>query len=114
MSPLPLRILLSGKLTTGATSVRGDSYSNRLKYAESVARAGGVVTTVAPLGEPLARVASLVAAAMGTPSPGLSSVIECREASTSDHHQTCSFHDGSWRHDVRQLCGRTGARAERL
>jgi hypothetical protein len=51
---------------------------------------------------------------MGTPSPGLSSVIECREASTSDHRQTCSFHEGSWRHDVLQLCGSTGARVERL
>jgi putative glutamine amidotransferase len=59
------RILLPGKLTTGATGVRGDSYSNGLKYAEAVARAGGVVTTVAPLGEHLARVASLVAAADG-------------------------------------------------
>jgi putative glutamine amidotransferase len=62
---MPPRILLPGKLTTGANGVRGDSYSNGLKYAEAVARAGGVVTTVAPLGEHLTRVASLVAAADG-------------------------------------------------
>ena len=62
MSP---RILLPGKLTTGATGVRGDSYSNGLKYAEAVARAGGVVTTVAPLAEHLAHVASLVASVDG-------------------------------------------------
>jgi putative glutamine amidotransferase len=62
MSP---RILLPGKLTTGATGVRGDSYSNGVKYAEAVARAGGVVTTVAPLAEHLAHVASLVASVDG-------------------------------------------------
>lgn len=62
MSP---RILLPGKLTTGATGVRGDSYSNGLKYAEAVARAGGVVTTIAPLAEHLAHVASLVASVDG-------------------------------------------------
>jgi len=59
------RILLPGKLTTGATGVRGDSYSNGLKYAEAVARAGGVVTTVAPLAEHLAHFASLVASVDG-------------------------------------------------
>jgi putative glutamine amidotransferase len=62
---MPPRILLPGKLTTGANGVRGDSYSNGLKYAEAVARAGGVVTAVAPLSEHLARVASLVAVAHG-------------------------------------------------
>jgi hypothetical protein len=114
MSHLPPRILLPGKLTTGANGVRGDSYSNGLKYAEAVARAGGVVTAVAPLSEHLARVASLVAAAMGTPSPGLSSAIECSGTSTSDHRQTWSLHDEGWRHDVRQLVGRTSARVKRL
>ncbi len=62
MSP---RILLPGKLTSGATGVRGDSYSNGLRYAEAIARAGGVVMTVPPLTESLPHVASLVAAVDG-------------------------------------------------
>lgn len=59
------RILLPGKLTTGATGVRGESYSNGLKYAAAIARGGGVVTTVAPLSEHLGHVESLVAASDG-------------------------------------------------
>ena len=47
------RILLPGKLTSGATGVRGDSYSNGLRYAEAIARARGVVLTVPPLAESL-------------------------------------------------------------
>ena len=62
MSP---RVLLPGKLTTGATGLRGDSYSNGIKYAEAIARAGGVVTSVAPLAEHLAHVASLVTSVDG-------------------------------------------------
>ena len=54
------RILLPGKLTTGAAGVRGDSYSNGLKYAAAIARAGGIVNTVAPLQEHLEHVAELV------------------------------------------------------
>ncbi|MFM8907596.1 MAG: gamma-glutamyl-gamma-aminobutyrate hydrolase family protein [Actinomycetota bacterium] len=54
------RILLPGKLTTNATGVRGGSYSNGLKYAEAVARAGGIVVTVAPLAEHIDKVADLV------------------------------------------------------
>ena len=56
------RILLPGKLTTSASGVRGESYSNGLLYAQAVARAGGVVSTVAPLIEHLAHVVDLVAA----------------------------------------------------
>jgi len=59
------RILLPGKLTTNATGVRGDSYSNGLKYAEAVARAGGVTNTVAPLQEHIVKVGELVAASDG-------------------------------------------------
>jgi len=59
------RILLPGKLTTNATGVRGDSYSNGLKYAETVARAGGIVMTVAPLAEHVDKAADLVAAVDG-------------------------------------------------
>lgn len=59
------RILLPGKLTSGATGVRGDSYSNGLKYAEAIARGGGVVTTVAPLAEHIHHVEDLVSAADG-------------------------------------------------
>ena len=55
------RILLPGKLTSGAAGVRGDSYSNGLRYAQAVARAGGVVLTVPPLAESLKHVAELVA-----------------------------------------------------
>ena len=54
------RILLPGKLTSGATGVRGDSYSNGLRYAEAIARAHGVVLTVPPLAELLPDVESLV------------------------------------------------------
>jgi putative glutamine amidotransferase len=59
------RILLPGKLTSGATGVRGDSYSNGLKYAQAIARAGGVAMTVPPLGEFVQHVADLVGAADG-------------------------------------------------
>ncbi|MFM8416117.1 MAG: gamma-glutamyl-gamma-aminobutyrate hydrolase family protein, partial [Actinomycetota bacterium] len=59
------RILLPGKLTTNATGVRGDSYSNGLKYAEAVARAGGIVVTVAPLAEHIDKAADLVSAVEG-------------------------------------------------
>jgi putative glutamine amidotransferase len=59
------RILLPGKLTSGATGVRGDSYSNGLRYAEAIARARGVVLTVPPLAESLSDVKSLVAAVDG-------------------------------------------------
>jgi len=54
------RILLPGKLTSGATGVRGDSYSNGLKYAQAIARAGGVAMTVPPLVESVRHVAALV------------------------------------------------------
>jgi putative glutamine amidotransferase len=59
------RILLPGKLTSGATGVRGDSYSNGLKYAQAIARGGGVVMTVPPLAESARHVASLVGAVDG-------------------------------------------------
>ncbi len=59
------RILLPGKLTSGATGVRGDSYSNGLKYAQAIARAGGVAMTVPPLDEFVQHVADLVGAADG-------------------------------------------------
>ena len=59
------RILLPGKLTTNATGVRGDSYSNGVLYAQAVARAGGVVTTVAPFAEHVEKAAGLVAASDG-------------------------------------------------
>ena len=59
------RILLPGKLTSGATGVRGDSYSNGLRYAEAIARAHGVVLTVPPLAESLPDVESLIAAVDG-------------------------------------------------
>ncbi|MGA1332959.1 MAG: gamma-glutamyl-gamma-aminobutyrate hydrolase family protein [Ilumatobacteraceae bacterium] len=59
------RILLPGKLTTNAVGVRGDSYSNGLKYSEAVARAGGVVTTIAPLPQHLRNVAALVESSSG-------------------------------------------------
>jgi len=59
------RILLPGKLTTNATGVRGDSYSNGVLYAQAVARAGGVVTTVAPFAEHVSKAAELVAASDG-------------------------------------------------
>ena len=59
------RILLPGKLTSGATGVRGDSYSNGLKYAQAIARAGGVTMTVPPLTESIQHVADLVGAADG-------------------------------------------------
>lgn len=59
------RILLPGKLTSGATGVRGDSYSNGLKYAQTIARAGGVAMTVPPLDEFVQHVADLVGAADG-------------------------------------------------
>lgn len=62
MSP---RILLPGKLTTNATGVRGDSYSNGLKFAEAIARAGGVVVTLAPLVEHVEQAADLVASVDG-------------------------------------------------
>lgn len=59
------RILLPGKLTSGATGVRGDSYSNGLKYVQAIARAGGVAMTVPPLTESVQHVADLVGAADG-------------------------------------------------
>jgi putative glutamine amidotransferase len=59
------RILLPGKLTSGATGVRGDSYSNGLRYAEAIARARGVVLTVPPIAQSLLDVESLVAAVDG-------------------------------------------------
>ena len=59
------RILLPGKLTSGASGVRGDSYSNGIRYAQAVARAGGVVLTIPPFAESLQNVAELVAAADG-------------------------------------------------
>lgn len=59
------RILLPGRLTSNATGVRGDSYSNGLTYARAVARSGGVVNTVAPLAEYVERVADLVAGVDG-------------------------------------------------
>lgn len=59
------RVLLPGKLTSGATGVRGDSYSNGVRYAQAVARAGGVMLTVPPLAESLTHVADLVAATDG-------------------------------------------------
>jgi putative glutamine amidotransferase len=45
--------------------VRGDSYSNGIRYAQAVARAGGVVLTIPPFAESLQNVAELVAAADG-------------------------------------------------
>jgi len=54
------RILLPGKLTSGATGVRGDSYSNGLKYAQAIARAGGVAMTVPPLVDSVQHVAALI------------------------------------------------------
>ena len=62
MSP---RILLPGKLTSGATGVRGESYSNGIRYAQAIARAGGVVMTVPPLAKSVDHVASLVQATDG-------------------------------------------------
>jgi putative glutamine amidotransferase len=59
------RILLPGKLTSGATGVRGDSYSTGLKYAQAIARAGGIAMTVPPLVESVQHVAALVGAADG-------------------------------------------------
>ena len=59
------KILLPGKLTSGATGVRGDSYSNGLKYAAAIARAGGVANTVAPLQEHIVKIGELVAASDG-------------------------------------------------
>lgn len=56
-----VRVLLPGRLTTNATGVRGDSYSNGLTYARAIARSGGVVATVAPLAEHVAHIADLVA-----------------------------------------------------
>ena len=58
-------ILLPGKLTTGANGVRGESYSNGIKYASAIARAGGVVNSVAPLVEHLDHVTDLVSASDG-------------------------------------------------
>jgi len=57
------KILLPGKLTTKADGVRGESYSNGLKYAEAIARAGGVTMTIAPLPQNLPMVHELVGAA---------------------------------------------------
>lgn len=45
--------------------MRGDSYSNGLRYAEAIARARGVVLTVPPLAESLPDVESLIAAVDG-------------------------------------------------
>jgi len=59
------KILLPGKLTSGATGVHGDSYSSGLKYAAAIARAGGVANTVAPLQEHIVKVGELVAASDG-------------------------------------------------
>lgn len=59
------RILVPGKLTSGATGVRGDSYSNGLKYAQAIARAGGVAMTIPPLIEPVLHVAALVGSVDG-------------------------------------------------
>jgi putative glutamine amidotransferase len=59
------RILLPGKLTSSAVGVRGESYSNGLKYSEAIARAGGVTTTVAPLPQHLESVAMLVESSDG-------------------------------------------------
>lgn len=59
------RILLPGKLTSNAVGVRGESYSNGLKYSEAIARAGGVTTTVAPLPQHLESVAMLVESSDG-------------------------------------------------
>ena len=59
------RILLPGKLTSGATGVRGDSYSNGLLYATAIARAGGITMTVPPLAESVEHVARLVASVDG-------------------------------------------------
>lgn len=59
------RILLPGKLTYNAVGVRGESYSNGLKYSEAIARAGGIATTVAPLANHLSNVASLVESSDG-------------------------------------------------
>jgi putative glutamine amidotransferase len=57
--------LLPGKLTTNAVGVRGESYSNGLKYSEAVARAGGVVTSIAPLPQHLQSVGALVESSSG-------------------------------------------------
>jgi putative glutamine amidotransferase len=57
--------LLPGKLTSGASGVRGNSYSNGIRYAQAVARAGGVVLTIPPFAESLQNVAELVAGADG-------------------------------------------------
>jgi putative glutamine amidotransferase len=59
------RILLPGKLTSNATGVRGDSYSNGLKYAEAIARAGGTTLTVAPLPNHRSNIAELVSSVDG-------------------------------------------------
>lgn len=59
------RVLLPGKLTSGATGVRGDSYSNGIKYAQAIARSGGITLTVAPLAVHLANVAALIASVDG-------------------------------------------------
>jgi len=59
------RILLPGKLTSNAVGVRGESYSNGLKYSEAIARAGGVSMTVAPLPQHLESVALLVESSDG-------------------------------------------------
>lgn len=59
------RILLPGKLTTNAAGVRGDSYSNGLRYAAAIARAGGAITTIAPVAEHLEHISDLVAGASG-------------------------------------------------
>ena len=59
------RILLPGKLTTNAVGVRGESYSNGLKYSEAIARAGGIATTVAPLPQHLQNVGALVESSSG-------------------------------------------------
>jgi putative glutamine amidotransferase len=60
-----VRILLPGKLTTNAVGVRGESYSNGLKYSEAIARAGGITTSVAPLQFHVANVQSIVASSDG-------------------------------------------------
>ena len=59
------RILLPGKLTHNAVGVRGESYSNGLKYSEAIARAGGIATTVAPLANHISSVVSLVESSDG-------------------------------------------------
>jgi len=59
------RILLPGKLTTNAFGVRGESFSNGIKYADAIARAGGVTTTVAPLAKHIERIPALVESSDG-------------------------------------------------